>query len=379
MDARSPRLWRSWQTPCFEDVGMNPAAILLGAVQVLFTGAESATTWLQGVDRAHDVAYVTHEARGRGAYSLESINLTAQTSTVQTATLEHGLVAYAEIVESTGPFTTRSRNYAGPHVAVSRDHIAYEAAEDALLVANRGGGGTRRLGARLSAAYHPIFSPDGASIAYTGCTKRATIPRDELALCTYRLFVGPVEGPQIDVRSVIDPQPPVFSPDGRYVYVASRDDDHATAPRDRGGCAYRVVAATGEATSLGCMTTATAIEMRQSDDGRTGVLFGHTGVGEMEVHVLDLPEGTERHAWTIPSGPSVALSSARILALGGTAQMSFVDLETGVARTITRAPRTLSWVSNQWRDDHTLYAIEHDLESALYRILEIDARATLGS
>jgi len=109
------------------------------------------------------------------------------------------------------------------------------------------------------------------------------------------------------------------------------------------------------------------------------VLFGHTASNELEVHVLDLPDGTERHAWTTPSGPSVALGSARILALGCAAQMTFVDLETGVARTVTRAPRTISWVSNQWRDDHTLYAIEHDLAIARYRILEIDARGELGS
>ena len=356
---------------------MNPSAILLGAVQVLYTGAESAATWLQGVDRAHDVAYVTHEAHA-GAFAVESINLTAQTSTLQTATLQQALVEYADLVERTGPFITRSRNYAGPHVAVSHDYIAYEAAEDALLVSDRHGGGARRLGARLSAAYHPIFSPDGASIAYTGCTKRAAIPPGELALCTYRLFVGPVAGPQLDVQSVADPQPPVFSPDGRFVYVASRDDDHASEPRDRGGCAYRVVTATGEATALACLTSATAIELRQSDDGRTGVLFGHTAGGEMEVHVLDLPDGMERHAWTTPSGPSVALGSARILALGGSAQLTFVDLETGVFQKVTRAPRTLSWVSNQWRDDHTLYAIEHDLGLARYRILEIDARASLN-
>lgn len=353
---------------------MNPAAILLGAVQVLYTGAESATTWLQGVDRAHDVAYVTHEAHAPGAFAIESIDLTAQTSTLQTATLDQALVAYADLVESTGPFVTRARNYAGPHVAVSRDHIAYEGAADMLLVADRGGGGARRVGAKLAAAYHPIFSPDGSRIAYTGCTKRASIPQGELALCTYRLFVGPVEGPQIDVRSVPNPQPPVFSPDGRFVYVASRDDDHASAPRDRGGCAYRVVSATGEATPLLCLTTATTVEMRQSDDGRTGVLYGDKGGGELEVHVLDLPDGAERRAWTTPSGPSVALGSARILAIGGTAQITFVDLETGVAQKVARAPRTLSWVSNQWRDDHTLYAIEHDLGLARYRILEIDAR-----
>lgn len=359
---------------------MNPAAILLGAVQVLYTGAESATTWLQGVDRAHDVAYVTHEARTHGAFAVEAINLTAQTSTVQTATLAEALVAYADLVESTGPFITRARDYAGPHVAVSRHHIAYEAAQDELLVSDRSGGSARRVGTTtLAAAYHPIFSPDGSFIAYTGCTKRAFIPQGELALCTYRLFVGPVDGPQIDVRSVVDPQPPVFSPDGRFVYVASRDDDHAIEPRDRGGCVYRVVTATGEATPLACATSVTAIELRESDDGRTGVIFGRTAGGEMEVHVLDLPDGTERRAWTMPAGPSVALGSARILAVGGAAQMTFVDLETGVLRTVTRAPRTLAWVSNQWRDDHTLYAIEHDLGLARYRILEIDARATLDS
>jgi hypothetical protein len=352
--------------------------MLLGAVQVLYTGAESATTWLQGVDRAHDVAYVTHEAHGPGAFAVESIDLTAQTSTVQTATLEQALVTYADLVESTGPFVTRARDYAGPHVAVSRDHIAYEAAQDALLVADRGGNGARRLGVTLAAAYHPIFSPDGSSIAYTGCTKRATIPPDGIALCTYRLFVGPVEGPQIDVQTVADPQPPVFSPDGRFVYVASRDDDHASEPRDRGGCLYRVVTATGEATSLACVTSATGVELRESDDGRTAILFGRAGADAMEVHVLDLPDGTERHVWTTPSGPSVALSNTRILALGGAAQMAFVDLETGVARKITRAPRTLSWVSNQWRDAHTLYAIEHDLGLARYRILEVDAREPLN-
>jgi hypothetical protein len=356
---------------------MNPAAIVLSAVQILYTGAESTTTWLQGVDRARGIAYVSHEAHARGAFAVEAIDLGAQTSTVQTATLDQGLVAYADLVERTGPFVTRSRNYAGPHVAVSHDHIAYEAAADELLVADRRGEGTRRLGSKLAAAYHPIFSPDGSSIAYTGCTKRAVIPPGELALCTYRLFVGPVEGPQIDVRTVADPQPPVFSPDGRYVYVASRDDDHAGERHDRGGCAYRVVTETGEATPIVC-TAATAVEMRESDDGRTGVLFGHTSEGEMEVHVLDLPDGTERHVWTTPSGPSVALGNTGILALGGSAQMTFVDLETGAARKITRAPRTLSWVSNQWRDAHTLYAIEHDLGQSRYHILEIDARAPLN-
>jgi hypothetical protein len=261
---------------------------------------------------------------------------------------------------------------------VTRDYIAYEAAQDELLLFDRRGGGARRLGTKLTAAYHPIFSPDGASIAYTGCTKRATIPPGELALCTYRLFVGPVEGPQIDVRSVASPQPPVFSPDGSFVYVVSRDDDHASEPRDRGGCMVRVTTATGEATSLACVRSGTAVELRESNDGRTAVLFGRTSGGEMEVHVLDLPDGTERHVWTTPWDPSVALGNTRILAVGGIAQMTFVDLETGVARKITRAPHTLAWVSNQWRDAHTLYAIEHDLKLALYRILEIDARDLLN-
>ena len=360
---------------------MNIAIPLLASVNVLFAGTApiDGTTWLQGVDRAHGKAYVTHDSNITDRFAVETIDLSSRSSTLETATspsaqsrwfhpmtndAERSLAAYATMVEHTGPFVTRARDYAGPHMTVSARLVAYEAPTDRLVVANRDGSNPRRIAPQLDAAYHPMISSDGARIAFTGCT----IQQGHMPLCPYRLYVGPVVGPHIAVPGIDDPEPPVFSPDARFVYAASH------------GCAYRVDAQTGASSRLLCTTLGTT-SLRESDDGRTGVLFGRTRAGTLEVHVLDLPSGAERHVWTLADHVSVELGSDRILALAGGPDVLVVDLDTGRQHTIVRRAAGTVWLSGQWRDGHTLYALEHDVRAsapAAFRILEIDARQELA-
>jgi hypothetical protein len=363
---------------------MNIAIPLLASVHVLFAGTAPTTnmssiTWLQGVDRAHGKAYVTHESNMPDSFAVETIDLTAQTSSLQRATeplarsrwfhpmtsdATQSLVAYADMVQRSGPFVTRERDYAGPHMTVSARFIAFEAPTDRLVVASRDGSSQQRIATNLTAAYHPMLSSDGARIAFTGCAVQA----GHTPLCPYRLFVGPVLGPHVAVLGIDDPEPPVFSPDARFVYVASH------------GCAYRVDAQTGTPARLACSASLSSSKLLESDDGRTAVFFGSPRLGVLEAHVLDLPSGTERHAWTLPDSANVQLGSDRVLVLGGSSDILVVDLDTGRQRTIARDHTNMTWLSNQWRDGHTLYALEHDVRPGAhaYRVLEIDARNELA-
>ena len=203
-------------------------------------GTGSVTTWLQGVTPSHR-AYLTHHLAEPDRFAVEMVELSAQTSALQVAGLSRrlgrgvsptvgklrgeSLAAFADLVDQTGPFITRARDYAGPHVAASHEHIAYELSPDLLMLADRDGTHSRRLGPNLAAAYYPVFSHDGEHIAYTGCTPRMPVPQGAFSRCRYSVFVGALEN-QIEAREVISPQPPVFSPDGTSVYAASHDNDH---------------------------------------------------------------------------------------------------------------------------------------------------------
>jgi hypothetical protein len=350
-------------------------------------GTGSVTTWLQGVTPSHR-AYLTHHLAEPDRFAVEMVELSAQTSALQVAGLpeagsrgfhpmsgsfEESLAAFADLVDQTGPFITRARDYAGPHVAASHEHIAYELSPDLLMLADRDGTHSRRLGPNLAAAYYPVFSHDGEHIAYTGCTPRMPVPQGAFSRCRYSVFVGALEN-QIEAREVISPQPPVFSPDGTSVYAASRDNDHDIEPFDRGGCAYRVDVETGAATRLACSTSITQVEFRQADDGKTGIFFGHTHDHGLEVHALDLPSGAERRVVIdLPEMTGVEVGSDGVLVLGGAQDIVVVDLATGAQRDLHRpGPPSFVLLSNQWRDGHTVYALEHDTSS--FRILEVDAR-----
>jgi hypothetical protein len=362
---------------------MNIAIPLLASVHVLFAGTVPTTnmssiTWLQGVDRAHGKAYVTHESNMPDWFAVETIDLAARTSSMQVATqplarsrwfhpmtsdATQSLVAYADMIEHSGPFITRDRDGAGPHMTVSARWIAFEAPTDRLVVANRDGSNPQRITPNLTAAYQPMLSSDGSHIAFTGCA----VQPGHTPLCPYRVFVGPVLGPHIAVAGIDDPEPPVFSPDARFVYVASH------------GCAHRVDVQTGAQVPLVCSSAFSSGKFREAADGRTGVLFGRTRAGTLEVHVLDLPSGASRHVWTLPDHVSVELGSDRILALAGGSDVLLVDLETGHQSMVLRSDPV--WLSSQWRDGHTLYAVEHDVRTSApstYRILEIDTRNELS-
>jgi len=348
-------------------------------------------TWLHGVDAAHHRAYVTHEALNGGSeFELVTIDLAGDSETRWVATspsarmrafhpfsggFDEDLVKYAEMVEATGPFVVRARDYAGPHVAVTKDWLAYESDPDMLVLAHRDGSQKTRLGAGTTAAYQPIFSPDGSSIAFTACKERSVVPPGAFYRCVYHVYVAHI-GERPVAFDVTQPQPPTFGGDGRDVYAASRDIDHDAEPHDRGGCAKRIDLDRQSVQSLSCSSELHDVEL---ETGAHMALFhgwkGKLGEQIRELRWLALPSGTLRATVEIDRGTSNVSYGGGDFAFA-TAQggLVAVDLRRNKQAKLPSPMTESTWLSNQWKDDHTVYALRTIYQERTWEILEIDAR-----
>ncbi len=348
------------------------------------------TTWLHGVDRARRRAWISHDKNQDGdMYELDTIDLASGTIDRWVATnpdarmrafhpltgrFEEDLAKYADMVEATGPFITRSRDYAGPHLAVSRDRIAYEADTDALMIASRDGSRPTPLISGVEAAYHPIFSPDGTRVAFDACRKRNP-PAGAFYTCVYQVYVARV-GVAPVAYPVLQPQPPTFSADGEHVFAAGRDDDHAGKLRDRGGCAYSMDVVSGATHALACTTT--LHEVSFATGSKTGAFYGWRGtLGEQVVdfQLIDLASGQPRGTVSVDCGTDIVSFTDDWVVSSSQHGTVVIDLHTHRQAVLPDAADEVTVVSTQWKNDHVVYALRTSIAAPDYEILELDARA----
>jgi hypothetical protein len=195
---------------------------------------------------------------------------------------------------------------------------------DWLFLADRDGTRPRRIDTGIKASYSPVFSPDGERIAWKGCVASP---------CGYALFISKRGSPPERVNNLVEPSAPVWSGDGRFVYVVARPSQKSK--QDKGPCLYRVpVAATWEVKAVRCMPGLRDVEFVQDPGGRTGVMAGSRGLsGEQIVEyawmLLDDASVLGLHSIDRASGVGVLSDSGLLLVALQKGGVGFIDLVNG--------------------------------------------------
>lgn len=301
-------------------------------------------------------------------------------------TFNDDLLRYAAIVETTGPFVTRTRDAMfGPKIAVSKDAILFEAPPDDLRIADRTLQHSRRI-ITLPAAYDPIFSADGTAAAFRGCHNLGAPLPGRLISCQYHLYIAHKESKTpARIQDVTRPQPPLFSPDGRYVYTVSRDDAYLAPPIDRGGCLWRVAAAPPhQATKLWCTSELYELELHEDPSGATCVVEGRRGAHpdwKPELVWIDLPGGRVRATLAVENGASLGtLGKNGLYATHARGGLAFIDLASGKVARVARPQSEQTFFSDHWADDTTVYALRQRVaRTPVEEVLAIDVRAELDA
>jgi hypothetical protein len=97
------------------------------------------------------------------------------------------------------------------------------------------------------------------------------------------VFVARVGAAPERVGGIAEPSAPVWSGDGRFIYVVARPAVGSKG-RSAGPCLYRVpVAALWDARAVRCMPGLHDVEFVQDPGGRTGVLAGARGLSGQQV------------------------------------------------------------------------------------------------
>jgi hypothetical protein len=295
------------------------------------------------------------------------------------------LLRYAAMIEDAGPFVTRSRGgETGPCVAVSKDALLYEGMHDEVFVADRQGGHTRKI-MSLAAAYNPQFSADGKTAAFTGC-HHVSPPPGKRTQCEYHLYITSTgDRTPTRIAEVIDPQPPVFSPDGRYVYTVSRDENYLAQPYDRGGCLFRVdVAPPRAAKKLRCLDGRSGVAFTLDPSGKTAALEG-SRIGSptyvRDVDWLSLPGGDLLGSAQIERGGAYGtLGEGGLYATRAFKGFAFVDLATGKVVASEEPTSTFTLLSHHFAADGAVYGIrQRSGARPIEEIIAVDMRAEIDA
>lgn len=156
--------------------------------------------------------------------------------------LERDAARLAQIVARTGPWSSRARD-APPLLTVTADAalFVHEAAPedgqdgDWLLVRGPQGERLGRLDRGLRASYSPNLSPDGAEVAWRGCSPTLAARGKN---CGYALVTAALPDGAPRVRAEVpDPTAPQWTPDGAAILTVARHPERACltlAPRGPG-------------------------------------------------------------------------------------------------------------------------------------------------
>jgi hypothetical protein len=234
----------------------------------------------------------------------------------------------------------------------------------------------------IEAAYRPIFSPDGQSVAFYGCDGAIAARAPNPASC-YALYVADVSGKWTRLADVANPGPPVFSTDGRWIYAWSSDDLNADPPKDRGGCLWRVEARAPFARqTLFCNDQLESASLYVDPASETAVVGGaQRGAvdGGVSYAWLSLPDGRLLKTARVPRGDSLSLGSlgpgGHLVTWAGP-DLVAVDLETGKRAVLVPGKTGLTFPSSQWDGDR-VYALRTN-QGKTEEILRIDVASALA-
>lgn len=312
------------------------------------------------------------DARGRSFHPL-------------TGDLATDLARYAGVVERTGPFFTRSRDaMIGPMLSVSARHVAFEHGPDQLWLADRETGARRRLAPALDAAYYPALSPDGRTLAFTGCKYGAPAP-GRYQRCHYHLWVQDVAAKAPTRAAAYDPSHPLWSLDGQWIYVAEHDRGYLAEPKDRGGCLVRVRgAAPHDASKVRCDAEQQDLDVTLDPRGETAAMVGHVGApSERRSRLvwLELPSGAVKRTVELErAGFRASLGPRGLVVVGGA---TFGDLATGAFRRLDGAKPTMAskhaQVSELWTDEGEVWILRSALDGSEEELLLADVARVLAS
>lgn len=290
-----------------------------------------------------------------------------------TGSFQHDLSKYAGIVDDLGPWHLR-QPLAAPTFAVAaeRDHILFgssptDGSEGDWLFAVTNDGEPRRIDHGLVASYSPVFSPDGRTVAFVGCSSSP---------CDYGLFLAKMnEDRPRRVAGIQRARPPMWSASGDAVLTVG-----GKAPER---CLYRIANKSVTPKSLACVKGLEDVSFTQDPDGRTAALAGVRGVpGRQVVDVkwILLEDGSVLGTHTIDRavGSSVVSASGLMAMPMQRGMVGAVDLVTG---TSTVTPEAEGWFFGfegaRWVDD-TLILLRKMPDRKGFDIVAIDVRKASG-
>lgn len=356
------------------------------AVRVVYEG-EAAAPWptstslqIDAVDRSGASLLVSTGA------AREWVDLRTGQATpwsAKTTSPEKEMQIAEPLEHSTSPFG-RSPGFLG-HTLIGDWLFVSE--NDALFAMPRSGGARTLLSKGLDAAYGPVASADGSTVAFQGAVVRAVIPPGAFHRAVYSLyfldrpFVG--KAPR-RVDAVRWPRLPHFAPSGD-VYVMSSDVDHddPTPNDDHGGCLYRVRPRDGAPTKLFCITDLRGVDFSLSPNGAHGVISGVRSTdhgAELVLEWVPIPGDAVRGApmaRPVPqTGPARATLSDEGFFIDGRTAVEVLDLPNGTRASLPPDGWQYVYFAS-WKDGHTATALRVTPNTKRFQIVTIDARMVL--
>lgn len=348
------------------------------------------TTMLFGVEAGRDGAWLRHLVSTPTVKIDEYVRVPLSATKPDAAPMERfsyandgsAMLRFASVVDARGPIV---RNY--ERATASRTHVFFEYG-DHLRLQDRGAKSARPFETGNVVAYKPAVSPDGQTIAFSGCdnglVKRGmSLPQIQACYALYLSPLSPSKGKPVRIAEVSESSAPVFAPDGRYVYATSIARSKSDASKNDGGCLYRVDAAPPyDRKSIFCSSADdAALTFQVSPDGKTAVVAATRGpvTNQAQRYTwLALPDGKNLGEVEVPYGDAhnTPLSSSGLLVVQSSKGLLVAE-PSGQLHTVPGLSRAFVTPTPQW-DGDSVYALRTERDGAV-EILRIDARAVVAS
>jgi hypothetical protein len=270
----------------------------------------------------------------------------------------------APVIEATGrPLFTIFDEFR--EMAVSHDAILFQNDGHVWMEGRGRTNGARQVDVDVKEAYWPTLSPEGSTVAFIAC------PIVNAPHCPYALYLRELSGnAQARVADVMEPEAPMWSRDGRFVYAISKVS----------GCLYRVNGRPPyAATKLHCASLLKPpFALVEETSGVTGVIGGHRTPDSMEYVWLDLPSGQVRATMSLdgnvyPSlGPAGLVVASPADSNGGYA----LDFTTHKMRAISRD--SFHEFAGDWDGERIIAMRRHEGPDPVEELVSLDVRAAIG-